>query len=527
MAATISLAPPSRALSQDAVWVGIDTDETITANATVVLTISSTGPTADETLQIAWGGNDITFTVSASDTDVATDLPVKGADSLSVYADKFAERLRQNETLHDYFAVSRGTSGADETVTLTQRLLEVVDITVTEGLTNVAAAVTDVSAITASEGLRALLEVWLDTGSLATDEKLISLHSPYDLATGATKIDIRAAFARLSAHLPDPLSINPTVFTALLSDEATQCWLKYYLRYADKAGYPAVSEALVKTTASYYAMLGATAADSAALATAALRHNYARRDGATFRKPATATQPDWIYWVCPTGVTEVYMHVTIDWSDGTQSTYDPFDTDHTTVAEKQMYWFGTGFRQLKLHTVTPSGGTDPDAYIVAYKAAIARVDAVALIGTHSVQYEMYYDQGNYTGPVLLFSNGMGGCESACFRGKQATKYKTEADEVRRPRDYGWTAEDGEFSTIAATGRASWDINTGWYSDPYYLEHLRHMALSDGVWLIDLTNKKFRRVIVEPGEIEVSRDDETLYSLSFTVQAGWVDAASNV
>lgn len=526
MAASITTAPPSRALSNDSIWVGVDTDETITAPASVVLTITGTGPTAAETMRIQWGGNDITFTVAASDSVSATDLPTIGADSLSVYADKFAERLRQNETLHDYFAVSRGTAGSDETVTLTQRRLEVVDIAITDALTNVSASVTDVTAITAVEGLRALLEVWLDTGDLSTDEKLIALHSPYDLATASTKIDIHAAFSRLEPHLPDPLSINPAVFTSLLSDEATACWLKYYLRYADKSGYPAEAQALLKTAASYYAMLGATAADSEAVATAPLRHNYTRRDGATFRKPTTDTAPDWLYWVCPTGVTEVYMHVTIDWSDGTQSTFDPFDTDATTVVEKNMYWFGTGFRQLLLHTVTPSGGTDADAYIVAYKAAIARVDGTPMLGAHNLQYDVHYDTGDFAAPVMLFSNGMGGCESVAFRGKRAVRYKTASEEVQRPRPYGWTAKDGEFSIIAASGRPAWEVNTGWYSDPYYLEHLRQLPLAEA-WLIDLDNKAFLKVIADPGEIEISRDDETLYSLTFSLRAAWVDQASNV
>ncbi len=526
MSASIATPPADRVFSRDQTWVVLETSETIAPNGSIVLTITSTGPTAGETIEIEWGGNDLVFTVSGTDSESATDLPVIGADTLSVYADNFAERLRQNEALHDYFAISRGTAGADETVTLTQRLLEVVDITVTNGLTNVSEVVTDVSAVTAASGLRALLEVWLDTGDPATDEKLISLHSPYDLVAASTKIDIQAAFARLTPHLPSSSSINPAVFISLLSGEATACWLQYYLRYADKAGYPAVAQALLQSDP-YVAILGATAADSGATTTAALRHNYARRDGATFRKPCTPTMPDWLYWVCPRGVTEIYIHVSIDWSDGTSSTFDPFHTHATTVEAGKMYWIGTGFRQLLLHTVTPSGGTDPDAYIVAYNAAIARVDAVPLLGAHNLTYDVYYDGGDFAVPFLLFSNGMGGCETACFRGKQTTKYRTAADEVQRPRPYGWTVSDGEFSTIAANGRAAWDISTGWYTDPYYLEHLRHLALADGAWLIDTVNRKFRRVIVEPGELEVSRDDETLFSLSFSIRAAWLDEASNV
>ena len=172
------------------------------------------------------------------------------------------------------------------------------------------------------------------------------------------------------------------------------------------------------------------------------------------------------------------------------------------------------------------GGTDADAYIVGYRAAIARVDAVPLLGAHYVDYDVYYDQGDNTTPCLLFSNGLGGCESACFRGRQSVRYTTAAEEVQRPRPQGWSISDGEFSMLGANGRASRVINTGWYSDPYYLEHLRQMPMGD-VWLIDTANQRFERVTVEPGEIEISRDDDTLFSLSFTIRAAWLDAASNV
>ncbi len=527
MAATLDTAPAARHLSNDPTWITVSTDETIAAAAAIALTITGTGPSDTETIRIQWGGNDLTFTASATDSDGALDLPLKGADTLSVYADKVAERFAQNEVLHAYFKISRGTSGGDQTVVLTQRTLQVVDITVTNALTNVSESVTDVTSITASEGLRALVEVWRDTGSLATDERLLSLHSPYELASASTDIDIHAAFASLTPHLPDTLSINPAIFTALLADEASSCWMLYYLRIADKSGYPAIAQALIRSDDSYYVMLGSTAGDSALTATAALRHNYAIRDGGTFLKPTDLVMPDWMYWVCPAGVTGIYIHVTVYWSDGTESTFYPFDTDATAVEEGKMYWIGSGFRQLKLHTVTPSGGTDADAYIVKYRAAVANAAGTPLIGSHSLTYQVLYDTGDFTTRYLLFSNGCGGCESVLLRGKSIAKYKTVSEEFQRPRTPGWTAQDGEFDTYGAAGRAIWECNTGWFDDPAYIEHLRQLPLAGGAWLIDVANKKFRRVIAETGDITIGTDDETLYSLPVTLRAAWQDADSNI
>jgi hypothetical protein len=46
-------------------------------------------------------------------------------------------------------------------------------------------------------------------------------------------------------------------------------------------------------------------------------------------------------------------------------------------------------------------------------------------------------------------------------------------------------------------------------------------------MIDLIARKFRRVIVAPGDITTNTDDETLFSQSFTVRAAWYDQAANV
>jgi hypothetical protein len=191
-----------------------------------------------------------------------------------------------------------------------------------------------------------------------------------------------------------------------------------------------------------------------------------------------------------------------------------------------MYWFASGCQQLKLNAVTPSGGTDADAYIVGYRCAIARVDGTPLIGVHSVYYTLLHEV-SWDVPYLLFSNGMGGCESAAFRGKWSEVYRTTGEEFQRPRDADWTVALGDFISLGARGRREWQFNTGWYSDPYYLEHLRQLALAQDAWLIDATNRDLFKVLVQPGDIQVNNADETLYSLTITVRAGWLDAQANI
>ncbi len=523
MAATLSTPPPARAFSDSPIWIALTTDEPISAPAEIVLTITSSGPSDAETLRLEFDGNDLTFTVTDPITVDGLALPVKGAETLAEYADTLAERLAGCEVLHSYFSITRSSSGA-ETITLTQRLLAVVDVVVTNGLTNVSHTSSSVTEVTTSDALRGLVEVWTDTGNVSTDVLLISLHSPYLLPDGVTTIDIRSAFALLRPHLPPESQIYAALITELPHGEATSCWSKYYLRYADKSGLPAVAQYLQRS-ASYIAILGAQAVNSLVVATTPLRHNYVRADGSTIlTKPITDVQPDWMYWVCPTGVIAVYMSVTLYWSDGTESNYLPYGTDPISVVAGKMYYFGTGAHHLNIGAAPLPGGADPEAYVVGYMAAIVKSGGGFMLGVHSVTYTLHYSN-DYVAPIFLFSNGMGGCETVAMRGKTVQKYLTTSEEYARPRSSTWTAQDGDFSQFLAQGRGEWDVNTGWV-DIDYIQHLKQLPLSD-VWMVDLGRKKFLRVLVQPGEIETNRDDETLFALTFTIRAGWSDSAFNL
>lgn len=527
MSATIATAPASRAFNYNPIWIRVTTDTPISPAGSIVFTISGSGPTATETVRIQYLGNDLLFTVSAINGVSPFDLPVKGGgESLTDYADRFAEQLAQNETINQYFSIIRSTAGANQVVTIKQRVLEVVTFTVTESLSNTTVVPTNVTVITPAPNLRAMVEVWKDTGVLATDQHLITLHQPYSLATADAYIDISAAFTVLKNTLPSESSINPIVVISQPYAAATDAWTKYYLRYADKYGQPAVAESLLKTTGNYYAMLGAVAADSAHTATLPLRHAYTRRDTAAFVKPTTEIMPDWIYWVAPSTISgNVYIRVTVYWSDGTESAFNPYGSTGVAVSPNAMYWFASGYRQLKVHLETVPGGAEPDAYVVGYRAQITRADAVALLGDHGVTYQVY-PLSDWGAGYLLFSNGVGGMESVALRGKPVEKFNTAAEEYQKPRNFGWSALDGDFAIHSASGRRAWEFNTGWYSDPYYLEHLRQLPIADA-WYIDVDKRKFRKVVVSVGEIIIKTGDETLYNLSFTVRAGWQDQSANV
>lgn len=523
MSATLDTPPPARAYSANPIWLEVATDLITGAAGYFEITIANGGPSDTQTLTLTWPGGSITYTAATSPDSSGLQWPLQGADTLTAYTTAIAEVLRQREDVGEVFDISI-INAPGGILRLTAKVVEAFALSFTDSMTNVAVTKADGTAATAEDNLRAYIEVWADTGNFNTDTRLIALHSPYDTTQATTPLDIGAAFAHLAPHLPDESTINPTSPSALTFGAATGHYQPYYLRLADKYGTPAVAEALLRSDDSYLAVLGARATDAEINTLTGLRHAYRRRDegpGRNFRKPVGQYQPDWVYYLFDTGV-DVYVTLTIYWSDGTTSAYDPFDTDTVSIpAGNTIYWFPSGFRQMKLHNLAPSGATDPDAYIVKYDWKL-KPEGTALV---TVRYEVMWDSSwEY---YLAFANGVGGIESVWLRGKTNEAYTTTAEEIGIPRRPDHSPQRGDFDTYSPAGRPQWECSTGWYDDAFYLEHLRQLPLSKA-WLIDRINRRFLRVVVQPGTLEnIREDDQTLYSLKFNIKAAWQDAAANL
>lgn len=510
----MSLTPPSpRALAGSPIYIAGSTDLLTGTPGVFEITISA-GPAAAETLLLEWPGYSVTLTAG-------TEWPLQvGGESLGEYTTRVADALRSVYLLTGAFDVLLIDAGAG-TITLQAKTVEVLDLAVDNGLSGVTITETDGTAASVEQNLSAYVEVWSETGDFNTARRLIALHSPYDPA-GSTWLDIAPAFADLRPHLPNESTIAPAIIAGLIHGEATDCLMNYRLRYADKYGTPAIAELLQVTENTYTAILGAKSKDSLHDPAAALRHAYRRRDKKQFRKPVTREQPDWMYWIAPDDVEGVYALVTITWSDGTQSPYTPFGTTLIEVEPGKMYWFGCGFGQLKLGTQSPPSGTDPAAVIVAYQFALTSGDF--MLGVHSVDYDVHYRPwGHY----LLFSNGVGGCESVWMSGTAEESYTVTSQEYALADYPGKPLKEGNFATLGAEGRGVMQLRSGWYDDPYYVEHLRQLPLSQRVWLIDLANKRFVPLVVEAGEMDVRQDDETLFAFSIKAQNAWSDLAANI
>lgn len=519
MSATLTTAPATRAFTRQPIWAEITTDLLTGVAGYFEITIADGGPSDTQTLTLTWPGGSITYTAATSPDGTGLQWPLQGATTLESYTNAIAEVLRHREDVAEVFTVSIEDAPGG-VIRLTHSAVEDFDLVVTtDTMTNVAVTATD-GAAHPEENLRAYVEVWTDTGDFNTEERLLDQHSPYD-ANGETWLDLAPAFSHLAPHLPDDDTINPAAPASLDSGEASGHFQKYFLRIADKYGTPAVSEALLRSDNSYLAILGARATDAETGSTIlGLRHAYRRRDGEDFIKPVGEYQPDWVYYI-PSGGKDVYVTLDVYWSDGTASAYDPFGTTTTAIADGKIYWFPSGYRQMKLHNLAPSGSTDADAYIVAYDWKLKPADAVAIA---TVKYRLEFDSPweHY----LLFSNGVGGMETVFLRGKFSEGFEASAETFRLPRQHDHTVQRGDFDAFAQEGRPQWTFSTGWYDDPYYVEHLRQVLLSQA-WLVDRFNRAFLKVIIDPKETSLRNDDETLYALEFSAKAGWIDAAVNI
>lgn len=511
---TVTTPPPARALSGSAIYVKGSTDLLTGTPATFDITISA-GPSTAQTLELSWSGASVILTAD-------TEWPLQGGgESLADYTLRVADALRSVYQLSSTFDVLLIDAGAG-TIQIRVKVTEVLDLGQTNGLSGVTVAETDGTVASAESSLGAYVEAWLETGDFNTARRLIALHSPYDQA-GETWLNIAPAFAFLKPHLPPETTIAPAIIASLIHGEATDCIAQYRLRYADKYGTPAVAELLQVTSSVYTAILGAKSKDSLHDPAAALRHAYRRRDKKLFRKPVTPEQPDWMYWVAPTSAvaTGVYAFVTITWSSGAQTTYLPFGETPIEVEAGKMYFFGCGYMQLKLGTAPPPSGAD-DAVIVAYQFALTT--GTFMIGVHSVDYEVHYRPWSH---YLMFENGVGGCESVWMGGVAEETYSVASEEYALADYPAKPVREGDFATFGAEGRGLVELRSGWFEEAYYPEHLRQLMLAQRVWWIDLTNKRFVPVTVEAGEMDVKKDDETLFAFSVKVRNAWSDRAANV
>lgn len=532
MATTLTTPPPVDAYSGDGIYLELETDLLDDDCSYFEITVSGS-PAAGQKLTISWPGGSVTYTATDPASGYPDEWPLKpAAQSVSDYAEDIADFLRDGALLSALFTITHSAG----VITVKHRINGEFDLAVdTNTMSGIAVAVTNSAAAAPPDNLRAVVRVFAledpNAGAYTAGEELLGAWASFN-TSGPTLIDIQAAFPHLAPWLPDENSIARPSYpppSSWYSALAQSVYQQYRIRFGEQYGRPATIGNLTSGSDTFSAILGAHSGAALNQAQQVYRmcHDYTRRDGQVFRKPVSQEQPDWIYvWTGDFIAADLpaSLTVVIRWSDGTTSNYTPF-ASMPTLTPRSVYVFSSGYRQLRLPLVSPSGGTDPDAYIVGYTVRIGPQD-----DSNIWLAEMEYDVEPLCHPwnmYLAFTTGRGGIETVWLRGKSAETFPVESDEFQRPR-WGSTrpTDFRDYELVNAQGRPVWEVSTGWYSDSFYLVHLRQLPLAK-CWMIDLDNGRFLPVTVLSTDSPVAEDDQPLHTLNLKIRAGWYDTASNL
>lgn len=508
MAATVSLPPPEKALHQDHIWLKLQSSLVAVQNSH--FRITGTGANAaGETLGLTFGGTTVTFTTAAVPDSSGTQVPQRIAQDDETYHAELAEAISQNQLITDTFTVYAEQTGGTWRVWLMARERTALAVGHAHTLANTEVTGYSSTGLYLEPNLRALVEVYRDTGSPATDSRLGQQHAPYT-ADRLALFDLSPHFAGFEPSPPWSGTLN-----GFHERHEPSMYLNWYFRYADKHGTPATAEAMARQPGGTVFFGSHSAAALTDYAAAPLKHVTAQKNGMPFWKPVGEHQPDWSYYFTEETRPDYSYLVTIHYTDGSDSAFQS-GTFHLTTG--RLYSFTTGMPQLNIE-----GQADPDKTIARYSFSL--VDPA---DTHyfTRRYQLICECHRW-GHILLYTNGTGGMETVWLDGKQTEKFNTTKAYARRTRTDNWQLADGDLQTYDQQGSPSWTASTGWYEDTNYLDHLRQLPLAARCWIIDLQNSRYLPVHVSPGEIQTNEDDRDLQALELTITAAWLDQNSNI
>ena len=515
MAATLTDPPASPALNGNDNWITVSSDLQTSAVGYVDIIFTSSGPSVSETLTLSWSGKIILFTVAAFTNSTATAIPTKGAETLDEYAARVGAAFRENYLISQDWLVTVHTGGR---VRITSKTVGVLTLTCVETMTGTAVTVTEGTYNTVTN-LAAEVEIWKAGADFNTDALITTVHATYDANTADTKINLSEIFP-VKPSLPNPLHIRgPLVFFTWLKGIATDCFLKYYFRIADKYGTPAVPEALLQSD-NYHVLHGAYSADREPQSGFSFQldklHNYRRADGGVFYKPLADGMPDWLYIWVKVPLTACNVEWTVLWDDGTE-TVEPYGGTDFTLAENTAHYLRS--TPLSFGFTPPSAGLIPWYITFRLKGDAGSGEQTLAEVKYRVKIDVDWQR------YLLFDNGLGGCESVLFYGKPKDSYTSSRETARRVRTPDFSVSEGEYIQFNAEGQKEFELNTGWI-EPFYVDHLRQLLLGY-VWEIDYDNKRFLKLICDTESIQTNEGDQQLFSLSIKFKPAWMDKASNV
>lgn len=508
MAATLTQPPPARALHGGPIWLRLSSNLVSMANS--YLRISSTGPNAaGQQFTIGWLGQSITFTLAATPSS-AVEWPVRTTETNQGYAGVLAEAICSNATVTGSFHVFPKEVAGVWYVYLEHKDRSDIGISFSEDIANLTAETFNSAGPYTEENLRALIEVYQHNDDPELIRSLGQQHAPYAL-DGTAYFDLSSHFAGMGPQPPPTVSIAG--FGLQVEESLRQ---RYFVRYADQYGTPAVAEAMQRWEMGTV-LFGSHSADALLdYATATVQHQATQRDGGVFWKPIGLQQPDWTYFTATASRSDYNYTVRVHWEDGTTAVFggSPF-----SLTDGRMYHITTGALQLGVEAFADSNGK------CALRYEFSLIDSA---DTHyfSRRYQIDHACQDW-GHTLLYTNGVGGMDTVWLNGKATEEYETKAGTARRTRTPDWQPQQGDLLKYNISASPTWTASTGWYNNRNYLDHLRQLPMSAKAWIVDRANARFLPVLIQPGSFLIHEDDKELLALELAVQAAWSDKNANL
>jgi hypothetical protein len=214
-------------------------------------------------------------------------------------------------------------------------------------------------------------------------------------------------------------------------------------------------------------------------------------------------------------ILNAYVSAKLYWSDGNMTDYTPSHATQSTLLANTLYWFQSGYKQMRLYEATP-----PEAglTIVRYDWQLCDGDDEVLLSIpflvdcDCVPNEMY----------LLFDTGLGGLETLRIKGHLTQGYEVQRNTFRATKYAGYTAANGELGYYNQNGVGVYACATGWY-EARYIQHLRQMLLAE-CWLVDVANNRFVKVLIDDDSIQDMSTDKDLFGFEFTLKIAGFDTA---
>lgn len=222
---------------------------------------------------------------------------------------------------------------------------------------------------------------------------------------------------------------------------------------------------------------------------------------------------EWLYFRYDEDSTFHKVKRVVTFADGTTTTdyivlTASGSSGFSAVRRGDVLMIATGYTQQELAMVS---GLNGNKTIRAYSFVLVNSSNVEIC--EAFTYHVEYRYNNDFRKTFVFQNGWGACET--LHVTQAVERTLSVDkelaEVVTPPDFDYSLP-ATLDVNVEAGK-TFKVNTGTYSEAYIL-HLEELLRSHGFTGI-IEDGKIKPVVIVPGSFDMGKEDEDLFSLSFS------------